>query len=397
MTSNEDLGDAGALVLPAAELTLLILPDPEVQGGAAAALFGRLPAQRLCDDARACGFTRLAIAPGVRGSIAGAEELATGDPIGGAALVAYESACVHRDILRLMVEHPLDPDERFTLYDAAGRPCAWFTGDLPAVLAAMPISEEIAWPEEVGPADLVRLIYAEDRARGEAIVRRSDRAFPPDDSLWARHVEAPLLRRLAGRGRPLAQVEALALVLGIGSGALVLVLGGALGATLGALALVVGVEIARLLPALRRLGLGGAPTLVDDVLHRPFAHAAFTAALTYALVADAARSSAADLVLLVLGGAAVLAALGHARALLRRQRRVPLDLPGVGGLAAGLGFRWPARLRVPLAIEALALLLAPLGAGPAWVVMVAAGHARLWRWFITPDERSVRGEADRSR
>ncbi len=396
MIAVDEVGDAGALLLPPAELALVILPDPEVGGDAPLLVLGRRPAERLAADALACGFTQVILAPGVRGSIAGARELATGEPVGAAALVVYESACIHRELLRLMVEHPLEVGERYTLYDDVGRPTAWFTGDLASVPATMPLSEEIAWPEDVGPAELARVIYAEDRPRAEAIVRRSDGVGAVGDDHWSRRVEAPLLRRLAAAGRPLAQLELLALALALAAGALVLVApwGGAL---LGALALLAGVELARLVPVLRGLGVAGGPPLVAEGVIRPFGHAAYTAALTYELVAEVARSGVADLVLLAIGGAAVLFSLGQARALVRRVPGVPLDLPSAAGVAERLGVGWPPRWRMPLAIEGLALLVAPFGPGPAWSVMVAAGLARLWRWFATPESAPPRSEHGRSR
>lgn len=397
MSGVDDLGDAGAIVLPSTALALVILPDPEVQAGADAPILGQQAAQRLIDEALRCGFTRALAGPGVRGALREVEELVTGDPIGSAALVVFESAVVHAALLRLMVEHPLEPGERFTLYDAAGRPTAWFTGDLASLPTQMPISEEIAWPEEVGPEDLARVVYAEDRRRAEAIVRRSEGLGALGVALWSRRVEGPLLRRLAASGRPTAQIELLAVTLAAGSGAWVLLSAWA-GAVAGALCLLLGVEIARLLPALRRLRRASEPALVADTLVRPFGHASFTAALTYALVAEEARSGAADLVLLAIGGAAALFSLGQARSLLRQQPAVPLDLPSAVGVAERLGIGWPARWRLPLAIEVSAAVAALLGPGLAWGVMVAAGLARVWRWFASPsDAAPTASDAGRSR
>ncbi|MEZ4451125.1 MAG: hypothetical protein R3B09_16725, partial [Nannocystaceae bacterium] len=241
---DEVIGDAGALRLPSATLALVVLPDPEAAIDLGRPLLGRAPARRLIEDALAAGFTAAHVAPGVRGAAADAIEVATGDPIGGPALVAFESACIHAEILRLMVLHPLEPDERFTLYDSVGRPTAWFCGDLEGVPAAMPISEEIAWPPEVGPADLARLVYDEDRRRAEAIVLRSQGITERRELLWTRFFSGPLLRALVASGRALAQIELLALVLVVGAGGLALV-HAHIGALLGALTLLVGVEISR--------------------------------------------------------------------------------------------------------------------------------------------------------
>ncbi|MCA9662341.1 MAG: hypothetical protein KC486_28635 [Myxococcales bacterium] len=394
---DDDVGDAGELRLPPSALALVLLPDTEAAFDPQKPVLGVIPAQRLVDDALAAGFTAAYAGPGVRASLRGAEELATGDAIDCAALVVVESATIHREILRLMVEHPLEVDERFTIYDDVGRPAAWFTGYLKHLPAVMPVSEEIAWPAEVGPADVARLVYAEDRPRAEAIVRRSRGLDEGDTSLYSRFVAGPLLRGLAAAERPLAQIELVALTLAVSSGALVL-LHPWLGAVLGALALLLGVEIARQIPALRQLRGGDGTAFVSEVVVRPFGHAAFGAALTYVLVAEEIRSGAADLVLLGIGGAAVFFSLVQARSLLREQRTVPLELPSSASLAARLGVRWPARWRVPLAIEVLALLLAVAGPSFAWAVMVVAGLARLWRWFASPEaEEDAGAVADRGR
>lgn len=393
MDYDDTFGDAGELLLPSTSLALVVLPDTEAAVDSRRPLLGVVPAQRLVDDAREAGFTSAYSGPGVRARLRGAEELATGDALGGPALLVFESASIHREILRLMVEHPLEEDERFTIYDRVGRPCAWFTGHLRLLPATMPISEEIMWPAEVGPKDVARLVYPEDRSRAEAIVRRSRGLSAGDASLYSRFVSAPLLRALAAAERPFAQIEVVALVLALGSGALVLI-DPWFGAVLGAVALLLGVEIARQLPALRLLRTGDATAFVSEVVVRPFGHGAYAGALTYVLVAEEARSGVADLVLLGIGGAAVFFSLAQARSLLRRQRSLPLDLPSSAGFAASLGIRWPARWRVPLAIEVLALFLALLGPGFPWAVMVIAGLARLWRWFATPetgerDERAI--------
>ncbi len=389
---GDAFGDAGELLLPSTTLALVVLPDTEAAVDPRRPLLGVVPAQRLVDDALEVGFTAAYGGPGVRAQLRGAEDLATGDTLGGPALLVLESASIHREILRLMVEHPLEEDERFTIYDSVGRPCAWFTGHLRLLPATMPISEEIIWPAEVGPEDVARLVYPEDRSRAEAIVRRSRGLSAGDASLYSRFIAAPLLRALTVAERPLAQIEVVALALALGSGALVLI-DPWFGAVLGAIALLLGVEIARQLPALRQLRVGDATAFVSEVVVRPFGHGAYAGALTYVLVAEEARSGVADLVLLGIGGAAVFFSLAQARFLLRRQRSLALDLPSSAGLAASLGIRWPARWRVPLAIEVSALCLALAGPGFPWAVMVIAGLARLWRWFATPDRDERDGRA----
>ncbi len=80
----------------------------------------------------------------------------------------------------------------------------------------------------------------------------------------------------------------------------------------------------------------------------------------------------------------------QARSLLRRQHTLPLELPSSAGLASRLGIDWPARFRVPLAIEVFALVSALGGPNFPWAVMAVAGLARLWRWFASPESRDER-------
>jgi hypothetical protein len=102
------------------------------------------------------------------------------------------------------------------------------------------------------------------------------------------------------------------------------------------------------------------------------------------------RTGVADLVLLVLGGAAVLLSLAQARAVLRGQAAAPFELPSAEGFAAQLEVPLPAWLRTPVRAEVLVFVLAWIGApGLPWGVLVAVGLARLWRWFIGhPDARA---------
>jgi hypothetical protein len=117
---------------------------------------------------------------------------------------------------------------------------------------------------------------------------------------------------------------------------------------------------------------------------RPFGHAAYVAALTYALVAEAGRSSVAGLVLLGFGAGAAFLSLAHARELLRGERP-RFDLPGADAFAARLGAQLPRWSRSDVRVELVALALALTGApGLPWGVIVGAALARLWRWFIAP-------------
>lgn len=380
--ARETWGDPPAPVL-------LIMPDSDARLDLARPLLGVAPAERLARAARVAGFAKVVLAPGT-GSVSGADERATGEPIARPALVVYEGATVHPDLLRLMVQHPLDPDERFTLYDAVGRPTGLFTGALSSVPASMPISEELDWPDELGPESVARLVYAEDQPRVEQLVLRGEQVFDPGQSLWRRHLSLRLIRSLTNSGAPIAQLELLGLVLAVGAGGLAL-LGGWGTLVLAAASLLLGVEVSRLIPAVRALR-GDAPglaraahTLVPDAVVRPFGHAALTAALTFVLVSETGRSGVAGLVLLGVGAAAVLLSLVQARTLLRRQGLVSLELPDSAELVERLGVRFPERYEVPLVIESSVLALALTGVtGLPWGVLVAAGIARLWRWFASP-------------
>lgn len=392
---------------------LVLLPDAEARVDLARPVLGAPTAVRLAESARRAGFGAVILAPGTCTEVPGSVAMSTGDPIGAPALVAFESAVIAEPLLRLMVEHPLPADEGFSLGDAAGRPSAWFCGRLASVPAEMPISEEIDWPEGRGPDDLARLVYAEDRARVEAVIwsdrdpdgaptlaeadapRRADRragahasrapAANTDKAVFARLSRAAL-RRLADSGRPLGQIELAAVALAVLSGVAGLVEGG-LGVFLGAALLCAAVQLAALLPALSRLvGERGGPAdaLWLQPAVRPFGHAAYGSVLTYALVAERGRSSVAGLVLLALGAGAAVLSLAHARDVLRGERP-RFELPGAEAFAARVGARLPGWLRTDVRIELAALALALTGApGLPWGVLVGAALARLWGWYVAP-------------
>lgn len=371
---------------PAVAPVLVLLPDGEARVELARPVLGAPPGVRLAEAARRAGFSGVILAPGTCAEVPGAEAMSTGDPVAAPALVAFESAVIAEPLLRLMAVHPLAPDEGFSLGDAAGRPSAWFTGWLSSVPPEMPISEEIDWPEGRGPEDLARFVYAEDRPRVEAVIW-SDRvggAAPPG-APWD-GLQRAALRRLADGGRPLGQIELVAVLLAVLSGALVPVAGG-LGALLGAVLLGAGVQLAALLPALARLvgGRGGpADALWLAPAVRPFGHAAYGAALTYALVSETGRSSVAGFVLLALGAGAVGLSLVHARDVLRGERP-RFELPSAEAFAARVGAALPGWLRTDVRIELVALALALTGEpGLPWGVLVGAALARLWGWYVAP-------------
>lgn len=362
---------------------LVLLPDPEARVDPAGPVLGLSPGARLADDARRAGFADVILTPGTCSNVPGAKEMSTGDPIGGPALLAYESVVIAGPLLRALAQRPLAADEGWSLVDGALRPSAWLTGHLATAPAELPIGEEIDWPEGRGPDDLARLVYAEDRARVEQVI-------------WADRVGAGGARRgrvmrafvgrLADTRRPLGQIELAAAVAAVLSGPAVL-LGGRLGIVLGAALLCAGVQLAALVPALAQLvggrgGVEGGVWLAPAV--RPFGHAAFASALTYALVAETGRSTVAALVLLGLGAGAACLSLAHARDVLRGERP-RFELPDAAAFAAHLGRELPRWLESDVRVELVALVLALTGAaGLPWGALVAAALARLWRWFVAP-------------
>jgi hypothetical protein len=365
---------------------LVLMPDPEARVDAARPVLGLPTGARLAHDARRAGFADVILTPGTCSMIPGARAVSTGEPIAAPALLAFESAVIAEPLLRLMAVHPLAADEGYSLGDAVGRPAAWFAGHLASVPPELPIGEEIDWPEGRGPADLARHVYAEDRARVEAVIW-GDRV---DAGSAASARYGGLLRALVGRladgGRPLGQIELAAALAAVLAGPAVL-LGGRLGIVLGAALLCVGVQLAALVPALAQLvrGRGGpadAQWLAPAV--RPFGHAAYGSALTYVLIAETGRSTVAALVLLGFGAGAAFLSLAHARDVLRGERP-RFELPAADAFAAQLGATLPRWLRSDVRVELVALVLALTGApGLPWGVLVAAALGRLWRWFVAP-------------
>ncbi len=367
---------------------LVLLPDGDARVDAGRPVLGVAPGLRLAEAARRAGFTAVYVVPGARVSPPGAALGSAGDRVDAAALVALESAAIEPAALQRLVR----ADGEGSIYDERGRPVAWWSARLARVPAVLPVSEALRSPEAPAPGEVARLVDPDDRPRMEALIVRAV-AGPGSaavESPWWRWLELPLLRWLCARGRPPGQLEVGALLLAALSGVPAL-LASRLGLVLAAGMLLVGVQLAALLPELRRLLAAGggsrAGWLTPAIL--PFGHASLAAALTYQLVAAAGRTGVADLVLLVLGGAAVLLSLAQARAVLRG-RAAPFELPSAEGFAAQLEVPLPAWLRTPVRAEVLVFLLAWIGApGLPWGVLVAVGLARLWRWFIGhPDARA---------
>lgn len=369
---------------------LVILPDPEATLDVLRPVLGRPLVDRLARAALDAGFGGVLMGAGTRAEPPGAQELATGEPVDRPALVVYEGSGVHPELLRLMVAHPLDPGERYTLYDEAGRPTAVFSGLLRQMPSALPITEELPWPEEMGPADVVRLVYDEDLARAEALVLHGDRVGLPGRSTWHRRVTIPILRRLSNSRRPLSQIELGALAMALLSLPLVLG-GGAAGLPLGAFAMLVGVQVSQHMRALRELrgpradAVPLAPGERVARATRPLSHAAMMVALTYVLVAQTHRSIVAAIVLLAAGGAAALLSLVQARLILRDRPAHVFAVPELDMLAERLGVTLPRFIEGAPLIELTVLLVAVPGyAALPWLVLATVAVARLWRWYVGP-------------
>lgn len=377
--------------VPGRAPVLVVLPDPEARTPVERRLLGRPPLARLVEHALASGFSDALLAPGTTLTPTGARAVATGEWLDRPALIVFEGTCVHPSLLPLMVEHPLDRDERFTLYDALGRPAACFVGHLRAMPAVMPVTEELPWPEGFGPPDVVRVVYPEDLERGEALVLRVEGITGRARSWWRDSVDAHTLRWLTRSARPLPQLQLLAWVLGLGALPISLI-GGGPALWLGATSLLLGVHVSRALPRVRVLR--GEPTTAESLdddrwvaAIRPLCQSAYMGGLTYRIVAETDRSGVAALVLLAAGAAAVLLGLVHTRSVLRGRPSDVFALPDAHALARRLHIRWPAVLDGAPFVELVIWLAAMTGiAELPWSALLATGLGRLWRWFSGPDD-----------
>ncbi|MBX7083055.1 MAG: hypothetical protein K1X88_27865 [Nannocystaceae bacterium] len=369
---------------------LVVLPDPDARVAPSTRVLGESPIRRLVADAQRVGFDPILFAPGTTPCGPVAREIATGDRLPGAALVVFETTSVRAGLLELMVAHPLEDDERYTLYDAAGRPAASFVGHPGHVPAELPICEELPYPEGIGPRDVVRVVYREDLARAETLVLEAEEVFPAAPSAWRRWLGVPTLRWMAARRGPVAQLELVALVLV--ALALPLTLAGpGLQIPIAALCLLLGVHVSKLLKSVRVLRQH-VDRDVGDVAGqrlaraaRPLGHAAACGGLTYAVIAQSARADIAGLVLLAAGGAATMIALAQARFLLRGHEAPVFALPDAHAVAARLGLRLPSIMEGAPMFELVIVLAAlPGGATAPWVVLLTGAAARVWRWFAGP-------------
>jgi hypothetical protein len=370
---------------------LVLLPDPEARVDPGRPVLGVATGLRLAETARQVGFGAVHVTPGVRSGPPGAVLASAGDRVDGPALVILESAAIEPAALRRLLRSAGEG----SLFDERGRPVAWWSSRLGRVPSALPVAEALSSPEAPAPGELARLVDPDDRPRMEALIVRAIAAEPAlavassaAGRPWRRWLELPLLRWLSARARPPGRVELVALLLAALSGVPAL-LDSRLGLVLAAGVLLVGVQLAAVLPELRALLRPGGPAGWLTPAIRPFGHASLAAALTYGLVASPVRTGAADVVLLVLGGAAALLSLAQARAALRGQQPAPFDLPDLDRFAGELELPVPAWARTPVRAELLVFVLAWIGApGLPWGVLVVIGLARLWRWFIGhPDVR----------
>ncbi|MFO7564242.1 MAG: hypothetical protein R6X02_16465 [Enhygromyxa sp.] len=394
--------------------TLVLLPDPEARVRLDVPLLGIPLARRIATSALEAGFAEVVVAPGLAVAPPEAREVPIGDELSGPGLVVFEGTYLDPQLLRLMVEHPLEVDERYSLYDGVARPAGFFAGELGAMPAIMPVSEELDWPEGLGPEDVARVVYREDLERAEWLVLRTEarrsrtsgwRGTETEhvhrslagESRWHREVSIRTLRWLARSNLAVAQLELLALGAALAAGPIAL-LNTWPTLILAGLVLLLGVHVSRLLAPLRFLRdeainprdeLGRPEVWVPgDTLAgatRPLAHATLSACLTYVMIAETDRSNVAALVLLAAGGVAAILSLAHARARLRGDDASVLELPRSAALIKRLGVTMPSWLQGAPLLEMAATLGAVTGEpGVPWTVLVAAAFARLWRWFTSP-------------
>ena len=375
---------------------LVILEDPDARVDLGRRRLGQSIAERMTKAARAAGFSKIIVGPKLRTVIPDAHELSVDDPIDGPALLVWEGTYVDPELLRLMIEHPLGPDERFALYDAVGRPAACFTGHQRRLPPHVPVAEELDLPDRFGAASVARVVDPEDLGRFDALAVACESRLDIESSSFNRVIGLRVLRALSRTGATVAQLELFSLGLAVAAGPLVLTATW-LGLVASGALLFLAVLLAWMLKPLRALGAAPLEDLsaMEDPyvpgetlaeLVRPLGHAVFIAACTYELVAATDRSGVAALVLLAAGAFAVLSDLGRVRNLLRRMNVERLALPRMDALAKRLGLRLPAALvQAPLLEILLALSCASGEPAVPWTIAVAAALSRWWPWFIGPD------------
>ena len=376
-------------------VVLIIYADPDARMDLEQPLFGQPLRERIARTAREAGFARVAVTPSVNGVVSDATEVGIGEEIGQPALLVWEGSYVDPALLRLMIEHPLDPDERFAIYDELGRPAGCFCGNLGAVPALVPVAEELDLPPPFGNASAVRVVDREDLPRAHRLIAQCETSLQLADSGFLREAGLRTLSWLARSRLTLAQLEMLALLLVLASAPLLLLLGWP-GLVAAGMCLVGGVHVARLLRALGELVpttrvVGGvdefAPGETLAQLVRPVGHAAFIISSTYLLISHVDRSSVAALVLLAFGGSAALLNIARVRHLLRRGAAERLALVRVERLVARLGLRLPSALVQAPLLELVVWVTCLFGeVAVPWALCVAAASTRLWPWFVAPVE-----------
>lgn len=368
---------------------LVLLPDGDARVPASTRVLGATSTQRLISAARRVGFAGVVFAPGTIATVAG-REVATGDRVAAPALVAYDTTSIRAGLLELMVAHPLESDEQYTLYDMLGRPVATFCGLLDHVPAMLPICEELPYPEGIGPADVARVVDPEDVALADALVIESEEVFPPSPSMWRRFVGVPTLRLLASHSAPIAQLELVAFIL-VGAALPLSLAGDGVWVVLATACLLLGVHTSKLIKSVRVLR-GNLGEDTGDVAGerlaraaRPLGHAAASGGLTYSMLAATDRADIADIVVLAAGAGATVLALFQARLLLRGREAPVFALPDAHAVAARLGVRLPPLVEGAPLFE-LAILCAALPGDPVapWAILLAGAAARLWRWYAGP-------------
>lgn len=369
--------------------TLVVLPDGDARISSTTEILGASAVVRLVASAQRVGFDRVLFAPGTIATPSG-REVATGDRVDGPALVAFDTTSVRAGLLELMVAHPLEDDERYTLYDALGRPVATFFGRLEHVPAMLPVCEELPYPEGIGPADVARVVDGEDLAVAQALVIDGEGVFPSTPSLWRRRVGVPTLRWMAARKAPVAQLELVALLL-VGATLPLALAGAGVWLVLAALCLLGGVHTSKLIKSVRvlrgNLGIDTGDVAGERLARaaRPLGHAAMSGGLTYSMLEQTDRADIAGLVLLAAGAGATVLSLVQARYLLRGREAPVFALPDAHAVASRLGVRLPALLEGAPLFE-LCIVLAAMGGHPVapWAILLAGAAARLWRWYAGP-------------
>ncbi len=364
---------------------LLLLPDPDADAAVDRTVAGRPSVEFLVRSAREAGFAEAIAAPGASAAPAGVRSACSLDPVDAPALVVYDTAYVRAPLLRLMVLHPLEPGERYTIYDVEGRPAAVFHGRLARVADEMAVAESLDLPPEYEDGAAVRWVGDDDRRAAEATIFEDLGVPDLSVSPWDRWVVAHLLRWLAPWGRRPERVEFAALLLAVASGLLAMVRA-VWGPAAGAAALTLAVTVQRALEPLRRIH--DVPPPKDRLASavRSIGHAAYLAGLTYRLVSDESRPMVASLVLLAVGVAAAFLALLRAREYLQGRVDGPLALQRAEGWIRRMGIEPAPWWRGLPALELIGFVLALSGrANLPWLIFVLASAARLWRWFVATE------------